>query len=264
MKKLSVQMSALLIVAVMLSAATVIALSDSNRSAKDGAAAGIEADLTGYAVTSNVNIVTAMSPYQQIVSTGAIINYSLFAGSGAILPLNQLNITWRLEDDLNTTMFKFGANISCIWMEQAIHNISVTYCDASNASNISRRYITVDVRSDFDADGLPDVWERQNFKNLNSADAASDWDSDGWTNLEEFQMGTNPKVVNMKPGFFEEYWWLFMVIAMMLIVLLLLVFVILPKTKAKRAEVEKKKISAAVDIEKSLLGMDDLEYEPKK
>jgi heme exporter protein D len=249
----------------MLSAATVIAVSDSDRSAEDGAAARIEADWTGlYAVTSTVNIIISVSPYQQIVSTGAVINYSLFAASGSPLPLSQLNITWRLQDDLNATMFKYGANISCIWMVQANHSISVTYCDASNASNIGRKYITVDVRSDFDVDGLPDVWERQNFKNLISENATSDWDSDGWTNLEEYNMGTNPKVANMKPGFFEQYWWLFVVITLILMAVLLLWFVILPKKKAMRDEVEKKKIAAAVDVEKSLLGLDELEEKPKK
>jgi len=38
----------------------------------------------------------------------------------------------------------------------------------------------------------------------------------------------------------------------------------MPKSKAKRDEDEKKKIAAAVDVEKSLLGMDDLDYKPKK
>ena len=265
MKKLSVQLSALLIVAVMLSAATVITVSDSNGNAQDKSAARIEADWTGFYLIDASSQLSGASPtFQQIVSTGAVINYSLTAPVGAPVPLSQLNITWRLEDDLNTTMFKYGADISCIWMEQATHLISVTYYNATNASDIGHQHITVNVVSDFDDDGIPDVWERQNFQNLNTADATSDWDSDGWTDLEEYQMGTNPKVANAKPGFFEQYWWLFMAIALILVVVLLLWFIIMPKTKAKRDEVEKKKIAAAVDVEKSLLGLDDLEYKPKK
>ena len=265
MKKPSVQLSALLIVAVMLSAATVIIVSDSNRNAQDGSAARIEADWTGFYLIEASSQLSGISPtFQQMVSTGAVINYSLTAPLGSPLPLSQLNITWRLEDDLNATMFKYGANISCIWMEQAIHLISVTYYNATDASDIGHQHITVNVVSDFDKDGIPDVWERQNFQNLNTADATSDWDSDGWTDLAEFQMGTNPKVANAKPGFFDQYWWLFMTIALILVAVLLLWFVIMPKSKAKRDEVEKKKIAAAVDVEKSLLGLDDLEYKPKK
>jgi len=265
MKKLSVQLSALLIAAVMLSAATVIGVSDLNGNAQDKSAARVEADWTGFYLIATSSQLSGASPnFQQIVSTGAVYNYSLTAPVGAPLPLSQLNITWRLEDDLNTTMFKYGANISCIWMEQAIHLISVTYYNATNASDIGHQHITISVVSDFDNDGIPDIWERQNFGNLNTADATSDWDGDGWTDLEEFQKGTNPKVVNAKPGFIDQYWWLFMTIAMILVVVLLLWFVIMPKTKAKRDEDEKKKIAAAVDVEKSLLGMDDLEYKPKK
>ena len=265
MKKLSVQLSALLIVAVMLSAATIIAVSDLNGNAQDKSVARIEADWTGsYLIDTSSQLSGASPTFQQMVSTGAIINYSLTAPVGAPLPLSKLNITWRLEDDLNATMFKYGAIISCIWMKQAIHQISVTYRNATNASDIGRQRITVNVVSDFDSDGIPDIWERQNFQNLKTADATSDWDSDGWTDLEEFQKGTNPKVANAKPGFIDQYWWLFMTIAMILVVVLLLWFVIMPKTKAKREEDEKKKIAAAVDVEKSLLGMDDLDYKPKK
>ena len=265
MKKLSVQLSALLIVAVMLSAATVIAVSDSNRNAQDKSAARIEADWTGFYLIDASSQLSGASPtFQQIVSTGAVINYSLTAPVGTPLPLNQLNITWRLEDDLNTTMFKYGANISCMWMVQATHALSVTYRNATNASDIGRQYISVAVISDFDSDGILDIWERQNFGGLNTADTTSDYDNDGWTDLEENKMGTNPKVANAKPGFIEQYWWVFMVIALVLVAVLLLWFVIMPKTKAKRDEVEKRKIAAAVDVEKSLLGLDDLEYKPKK
>lgn len=265
MKKLSIQLSVLLIVAVMLSTAMVITVSDSNGNAQDKSAARTEVDLTAFYLIATSSQLSGASPnFQQMVSTGAIINYSLTAPVGAPLPLSQLNITWRLEDDLNATMFKYGANISCIWMKQAIHPISVTYRNATNTSDIGHQRITVNVVSDFDDDGIPDIWERQNFGNLNTADATSDYDNDGWTDLEEFQTGTNPKVVNAKPGFIDQYWWVFMIIALALVGVLLLWFVIMPKSKAKREEDEKKKIAAAVDVEKSLLGMDDLEYKPKK
>ena len=44
---------------------------------------------------------------------------------------------------------------------------------------------------DTDGDGIPDFWERR--YNLNSADAALDPDGDGFTNLQEFLAGSNPR-----------------------------------------------------------------------
>lgn len=47
--------------------------------------------------------------------------------------------------------------------------------------------------SDSDSDDMPDYWEIQyDLEPYNPADAGYDDDSDGLTNLEEFQMGTNP------------------------------------------------------------------------
>ncbi|MEY3897908.1 MAG: hypothetical protein RLZZ214_3429, partial [Verrucomicrobiota bacterium] len=45
---------------------------------------------------------------------------------------------------------------------------------------------------DEDADGLPDLWERLYFANLNQT-AAGDFDGDGSTNLQEYQNQTLPK-----------------------------------------------------------------------
>ena len=47
--------------------------------------------------------------------------------------------------------------------------------------------------SDSDSDGMPDYWEIQyGLDHYNPADAGYYYDSDGLTNLEEFQMGTDP------------------------------------------------------------------------
>ncbi|MGB1879351.1 MAG: type I secretion C-terminal target domain-containing protein, partial [Gammaproteobacteria bacterium] len=53
---------------------------------------------------------------------------------------------------------------------------------------------------DEDADGMPDWWERQYGLNPSSAqDAWTDGDGDGWANLAEFRLATNPTVANTQP-----------------------------------------------------------------
>ncbi|MCI0636593.1 MAG: hypothetical protein L0206_22135, partial [Actinobacteria bacterium] len=46
--------------------------------------------------------------------------------------------------------------------------------------------------ADADGDGLPDTWESTHFGNTTSQNGTGDPDSDGATNLEEFQAGTDP------------------------------------------------------------------------
>jgi Ca2+-binding RTX toxin-like protein len=55
---------------------------------------------------------------------------------------------------------------------------------------------------DADGNGLPDVWESLyglSSTDGSSVDASADSDGDGWTNLEEFERGTNPSVNNKIP-----------------------------------------------------------------
>ena len=50
---------------------------------------------------------------------------------------------------------------------------------------------------DSDADGIPDYWElKYNLNPNDPSDAALDPDNDGYTNLEEYEKGTDPTVLN--------------------------------------------------------------------
>ncbi len=50
------------------------------------------------------------------------------------------------------------------------------------------------VALDSDGDGMPDEWERRHGLNPNDpGDAAQDTDGDGYTNLEEYLNGTDPR-----------------------------------------------------------------------
>ena len=56
--------------------------------------------------------------------------------------------------------------------------------------------IQVVVRADTDRDGMPDDWEIANgFNPVDAADASTDADGDGYTNIEEFQFGKDPHLV---------------------------------------------------------------------
>jgi calcineurin-like phosphoesterase family protein/Calx-beta domain-containing protein/purple acid phosphatase-like protein/thrombospondin type 3 repeat protein len=52
---------------------------------------------------------------------------------------------------------------------------------------------------DADGDGLPDAWEVTHFTNTTSQNGSGDPDSDGATNLEEYQAGTDPMDPASKP-----------------------------------------------------------------
>ena len=53
--------------------------------------------------------------------------------------------------------------------------------------------------TDTDGDGLPDWWEDYYGLNAALADAQLDADADGWSNLDEFQRGSNPIESNRTP-----------------------------------------------------------------
>ena len=53
--------------------------------------------------------------------------------------------------------------------------------------------------TDTDGDGLPDWWEKLYGLNHELADGDTDFDNDGWSNLEEFHRGSNPAISNRKP-----------------------------------------------------------------
>jgi type VI protein secretion system component Hcp len=52
---------------------------------------------------------------------------------------------------------------------------------------------TTPANPDTDNDGLPDAWETTFGLSVGTNDSADDPDGDGFTNLQEFQLGTNPK-----------------------------------------------------------------------
>ena len=56
---------------------------------------------------------------------------------------------------------------------------------------------TGDSKQDIDADGLSDLWERNNFGNL-AQNGTGDPDADGWLNSQEYANATNPSLAELK------------------------------------------------------------------
>lgn len=73
--------------------------------------------------------------------------------------------------------------------------------DTSSGRSVDSNGCSSDQRErDSDYDGMPDSWELRYGLNPNdAADAAFDSDNDGFTNLEEYEAGTDPKNPNSKP-----------------------------------------------------------------
>ena len=83
-----------------------------------------------------------------------------------------------------------------VWVTNAdssLHCAEWVDPESDAAANRMRFYVTANSGAalDTDHDGLPDGWEISNFGAL-SQEAEDDFDDDGFTNLQEYQRGTNP------------------------------------------------------------------------
>ncbi len=100
-------------------------------------------------------------------------------------------------------------------------------------SNEEIFWITNDL-NDTDGDGLSDMWEdKHGFNRYDPNDAEEDIDSDGYTNLEEFNMGTNPRkdimLENVAYNIRENIWYL--IISSIIFFLIVLIFYRLKKRR---------------------------------
>jgi len=130
-----------------------------------------------------------------------------------------------------------------------LYEIILTVTD--DHGNTSQAFTAVYSIIDSDGDSLPDWWEMKYFTNLNQT-ATGDFDHDGYNNLEEYAAGQDPTVKNGRPGLVEELadnWMYLVAIAAAVVVALI---ILLPRMKRKQNAEVKKKIEAALEIERAL------------
>ena len=97
---------------------------------------------------------------------------------------------WDFGDGETTT----GSSGSHTYSTIGTYTASVTATDSDGYSASQSQTITVSTQHtnpDTDNDGLPDSWENNYFGGL-SQTASGDYDGDGYSNLEEYNDGTDP------------------------------------------------------------------------
>ena len=124
---------------------------------------------SGTAFVSSSPATTTQTPTQLTYALGTIAN-----GSSTAIDL---------------LVSVFSATTNPISLTAAITSDALDTNTANNSSTL-----TTPVLADSDRDGMPDTWELDHgFDPNNAADALLDFDGDGFTNLQEYVAGTDPR-----------------------------------------------------------------------
>lgn len=115
------------------------------------------------------------------------------------------------SDQLATTL-AVGSGAARYKIQSAtVNGYPASLLDPAQAAEIATSFanrgdeLRIDFRTDIptpdtDGDGLPDWWEQlYGLDPANGADALADRDGDGWNNLKEFQLSTDPQTANRAP-----------------------------------------------------------------
>lgn len=131
------------------------------------------------------------------------------------------------------------------------YQITLTVTD--NESNVAEAVESVYAVMDLDLDELPDWWESAYFGNdLAAQNGDGDPDDDGYSNLQEYASETDPTVWDPKPTLVQilsDNWYFIVAVAAAVVVAIIIVW---PRMRKKRKEQERKKIEAALEIERAL------------
>ena len=175
----------------------------------------------------------------KVVKLGQGGGLQLFSGTLHVKLVNQLNpshvldfdiplrkagangeFSYRVEidqatqpaaDEMATTLVVGTGEILYTIQSVTVNGYPASLLDCEQAAEFSTSFasrgeeLRLDFRTDLptpdtDGDGIPDWWEQlYGLDPANSADALVDTDGDGWNNLKEFQLSTDPLTGNQTP-----------------------------------------------------------------
>ena len=96
---------------------------------------------------------------------------------------------------------------------------------------------------DQDLDGLPDSWEVDYFGDT-SAEPTEDPDQDGFSNLEEYEAGTDP---NVPANFLKHLWWIWLIL-MLVFVIATIVFGVVARRRRPPKEIYEEVVPAEEEV----------------
>jgi hypothetical protein len=205
----------------------------SDRPGKDVPASALAAD----------SPVASIAPLPDYVSNGT---GWLLDGGGSVGVI--VSFTWNITVGGVTTI-ESAQSIIYMFKTLGLYKITLTVMD--NESKSDSAFTAVVSVLDSDQDTLPDWWEEKYFGDLNQT-AEGDFDRDGYDNLEEYARGTNPIVKDPRPTLVEmlkEHWGAVVLVAAVIVGAIL---ALMPFIRKRQKEREKRKIEAAIAIEKAL------------
>ncbi len=187
--------------------------------------------------------IAVISPLPDYVSNGT---WQTLDASGSIGTITRYewNVTFGGVSDIDEAKSQ-----TYLFLYPGLYKITLTVTD--NQSRTSTEFTAVVSVLDSDQDSLPDWWEEKYFGDL-SQTAKGDYDHDGYDNLEEYAQGTNPTVKDPRPTFVEMLKDNWIYVAILAAVIVGAVLALMPILRKKRKVQEKKKIAAAIAIEKAL------------
>jgi hypothetical protein len=159
------------------------------------------------------------------------------------------NYTWSISIS-NVTSYLYGQGESFKFKTLGLYKIKLTVrdTDGNNGTAFTAVYSIVDL----DKDGLPDWWEMEHFYSIADQSGSDDFDHDGYTNLQEYAAGTDPTTKNPQPTLIQNLKDNWMYLAIIAAIIIAIVLALWPVMKKRRKQDEKRKIEAAIEIEKAL------------
>lgn len=201
-------------------------------------------------VAHELSITARIGPLPDDVSNGTW--QTLDAGGSTTTTGIIRNYTWEIVHN-GTSDFRYAKMVTYKFEDLGLYKITLTVSDTpiGRLGNYSVNFTAVFAIMDSDSDSLPDWWEIHYFDDL-SQNGSGDYDHDGYTNLEEYSRNTDPTVKNAQPGLADmlvKNWIYLVAIVAVVVVAFIILF---PRYKKRQKADVRKKIEAAIEIEKAL------------